>query len=534
MEREPINVAEVRQILDTLPIGYYCGRRVECKLNLNRPYTDYDEEKDVINFSYPHISKTLSNAVFDTSFSKENLIRSALYKEVSHLLLTPNSIPMSNERSVYKIFEDERVETVLKDYYYGTNFKKNLLYADGGTIPTPRNDLEKFRNFVRYRMYSDNPLAKKIDKIIEEYKDINATSSGLIVDRYCEDIDRLFEKFRKEVAPTPPSATEKSEKEEELKQDGNSNGEEYDNETANGSKGSQKSKDKKGDNADEQSKENADGEGMETEVGNDGEESEGGSTSIPSDKEGEGRAELRKQIAEIAKDILSDKQFEKYYNALNAIISQYNKKNRGGNSMLTYSGILNPRNCVRDDYRFFERACTVNGNNRFGTLHLNFFLDDSGSFARNDKATNIILRALEKIESENDNFSFDVYFVAEGIQKAEKDKRRIDSVKGNWLVHEIYETFRKAQIPTSYNYNIVLFDGDAFSRDVSREIMRKIRPNDKQNFRAFDTNNTTIISDSYNHKYIDTVVTSANVVYTSDYVEELGDNIIKALAKGFR
>ena len=80
------------------------------------------------------------------------------------------------------------------------------------------------------------------------------------------------------------------------------------------------------------------------------------------------------------------------------------------------------------------------------------------------------------------------------------------------------------QKPNTFNYNIACFDGDACS-DGGRG---------DHGFGAFDHNNCVIISDDDNERYISQDVKSAKVIYTTDYAEELIDNVVTALSKAFR
>ena len=140
---------------------------------------------------------------------------------------------------------------------------------------------------------------------------------------------------------------------------------------------------------------------------------------------------------------------EEVYKTLEAIINQFNKKNNtGNNGISSYSGILSPRNFLRDDYRYFDKKIGINGNNKFGTLHLNLMLDDSGSYRSNDDATNEIIQALINLEKTNSNFTFDVYFVAEDYRKAKTNAEKyIHSSSGNILTDELFDMVRNAQKP---------------------------------------------------------------------------------------
>jgi hypothetical protein len=209
------------------------------------------------------------------------------------------------------------------------------------------------------------------------------------------------------------------------------------------------------------------------------------------------------------------------YNALSIIIEGFNKKNSKGNATTGYSGILNPRLADRPDYRIFDRASSTRGNNSFGTFHLNLFLDISGSMACNQDKINALLWALAELERKNKNFTFDL-ITCECGQKHITDKSQycVQCVGGNSLTNEIFQQYKKVQYTNTYNYNVVLFDGDAC-------------PQNSKNFQAFDYNNCTIITDPQNEKYLKNN-TKCRIIITKDYTEELFDNILKVMHYAFR
>ena len=103
-------IRECEAILKTLPVGYYCGGRINVTLDKNEPTSYFRHEDNSIVISYPIISKGLE-AVTDETW-KETAVRSMLYHEVSHAILTPDSYMKDEESTtmleVLNIFEDER------------------------------------------------------------------------------------------------------------------------------------------------------------------------------------------------------------------------------------------------------------------------------------------------------------------------------------------------------------------------------------------------------------------------------------------
>lgn len=215
------------------------------------------------------------------------------------------------------------------------------------------------------------------------------------------------------------------------------------------------------------------------------------------------------------------KEIDKINKALTIMFTNFNKKNSGGNGINTYSGIFNPRAVTRKDYRYFERSITNNGNNKFGSLHLNLFLDRSGSFYGNQNLTNAIIKILTDFERRNKNFTMDIYFINEKFYHCKSISERVMKCNGgNDIPDNINTIMAKAQKSGTYNYNIVLFDGDAFSdhHGGGRSDL----------FKAFDRKQTYIITDKDNKKYMSKFTGAAKVIITKRYTEELIDNIIKA------
>ena len=173
---------------------------------------------------------------------------------------------------------------------------------------------------------------------------------------------------------------------------------------------------------------------------------------------------------------------------------------------------------------------SVQGNNKFGTCHLNLFIDCSGSFCGSQDLVNGMLAVLTAIERKNRNFSMDVVFCGDGVHKCETvADRQIKCGGGNNLPDNMKEVFVKLQKPNTCNYNIVLFDGDAFSDDYDRG--RATRG--QRIFKTFDYKQTTLITDSDNKRYMGTGFTTAKVVITDRYTQELINHVTKALTVAF-
>lgn len=211
---------------------------------------------------------------------------------------------------------------------------------------------------------------------------------------------------------------------------------------------------------------------------------------------------------------LSIQRDESFTQSVAILFENFNKK-CGGSAVQTYSGVFNPRNVARNDYRYFDRIARNVGNNKFGAIHLNLFLDCSGSFAQNETATNQVLKALAEMETQYKFFDFTVIACAIGQKILDKSSRVIKCGGGTQLTSDIFSQFRQVQKQNCMNYNIVMYDGDAAPVGKS--------------FSAFSKPNCFIISEEQNKRYINRDVKNAKVVYSENYVDELKDNVLKAL-----
>ena len=218
-----------------------------------------------------------------------------------------------------------------------------------------------------------------------------------------------------------------------------------------------------------------------------------------------------------------------FQKTIETIIRNFNKKNSGGNGINAHSGVFNARAVTRQDYRYFERSMSIQGNNRFGTCHLNLFIDCSGSYESNVGLTNGILAVLSEIERKNKNFSMDVVFMNHEIKRCKNARERImQAWGGNSVPTNMKEMIMGMQKPQTCNYNIVLFDGDAMCNNHELHDMDAYC----KRFGAFDMKQTTLITDPDNQGYTHNF-TSTKVVVTTRYTAELIKNITRALTIAF-
>ena len=497
---------ETKAIADALPIGIYAKRRIRCSLREDENTSFYSPMTDEIIISYPQITGALKMTPEDED--KEVAIRSMLYHEVSHAILTGWNGRVTDQ---FNIFEDERIETVLNDFYLDVDFAKQVYRINGiqsnDDLKAPKNALDAFYQLVRFHK-GDADLLDRVKKLLVKYAPLSKTMLNLPSGEswwdYNREINDLFNEVKKRFGEPPVNEDDGCES-----GDGDGSGKSGD---------SGKSKDGKG-KKDKSGMTDGDGKKIAVDV------KDAIKKALEAGADGD-MLEILKEMNSLEK-VFSDGVAPAYdddlYKKFDVIISNFNKKNNSGASLTGYSGVFNPRSAGREDYRYFDRKATVNGTNKFGTFHLNLFLDNSGSFCDNAPIVNAVLGALVRLEKVNRNFSFDVVHCGVGEELiTDKAKIGLTCDDGTKLDYDAIELYRKLQKPSTYNYNIVLYDGSCYDR----------RYNDA--FKAFNHSNTTIISDISNREEIERYAPNAKQIITKRYTENLLNNIVDTLTKAFR
>lgn len=520
-----VSFAEVKKIVDELPLGLYCRRRIPLVIEekTKKGMSYYSGRKDTITIDFSQVEKGLLNIPEENEeYTKEIAIRSMVYHELSHAILSPSIYARDEEaKSVINIFEDERIETILKDFYLDVDFKKHCLMANGGHIQeNPANKLIAFYNLVRFRVCKEKVFLDRVENIIEEYKDINANTSDYY--DYTEDIFKLYDDFvkayEKDNTISNLSKEEKEDIENNISQGlGSGNGA---NENIEG-QGKRNKTTKKNDNENSGNNSNAE----ENNGSLNAEESDNTlNTEESNDSEKRGVGFTKEDMENIFSELFGNYIDNNLTNTLDIILSNFNKKNKGGCGITSYSGVFNPRLVGNDNYKYFERSLATNGNNKFGKFHLNLFIDNSSSFGGNAKKVNTFIKSLETIEKRNKNFSFDVILCGDRMKETTKETRWVWANEGTQAEYDQSKNLMKKHNAKkdSLTYNILMYDGGCCW-------------NKKNPFLAFDTNNTTIIVESGNFDNVKELK-SAKVIKITDrtYTERFIDESIKAIANAFR
>lgn len=509
-----ITFERAKSILNTLPVSYYLKRKI--KVDLVKTGVSYiDFLKDTLFISY----EQLTNALLTYStidFSNEEIeknIRCLMYHEVSHALLTPKELGCED---IINIFEDERIETILKDFYLDTDFKSFVKKVNHYKGEAPINAMQKFYHVVRFRV-GEKEYLDRVNQIIMTYAYINSSTwstSDLI--HYRTAIRDLYEDIKKSFK------SDNEDKPDKKQFDNSSN------------LSTEKSTNTNNDSV-EVSKENIDNDNSELtttdKVNTDSAKHE------KNIDEGNGelieklRHAIQKAITSAIANVqthfgnLNDSNLQTLFDEL--ILSKQKQSKLNGSAINSYSGVFDYRSTIRNDYKYFIQK-NRNGNvKRFSKVKLNLFIDTSGSFWASEQIVNKFIYNLIKLEQKNKEFSFDVVSMSKGEKLLNKSDRFIHCCGGNYLDDNASVLYKKLQDNTSENINIVMFDGDAFT-----DIPRHKQPD---GFKAFNQTSTIIISNYENMGYIQKYAPFANTTLVRhDYAKLLILNTINALKETIR
>ena len=497
-----ITFNEIEKILKTLPIGYYLKRNVDVTLDPDTECSYYVPMDDTIRISFKQLEGTFES--IEKTKNIEKIVRGMLYHEVSHAFITPKNLRMT---SWMNIFEDERIESVLRHYYLNTNFRELVKLVNNFKGEKPANAKQAFYQLVRYRV-GDKDWLERLHKLIQQYKTLNRRSEGYELYEYENDVRNFYNDFMTWYKMNHPELDE-TETQPEVPSTSSCESDESSAPTTE----SDESDDESDEETDEMTDDESDEENDEVE-------------NLESDEEGESDESLSsKEINNVMSDVLNELVDKEMIASVQQILQRISKStSKNGSAINAYSGVFDPRSVVRDDYKYFVQQNRIGHIKAFSKVHLNLFIDRSGSFRSSQDTVNKLLYSLRLFENSNPNFTFDLVTCGMGERLETKKDRIIECRGGNKLDHNVFDLFKKLQFAGQTNYNIVLFDGDAFS-DYSHREMAEAR----KNFGAFNASNVMIISDYDNKDAIEQYACSAKKIFTRDYANELCKNVMNAL-----
>lgn len=511
---------EIENILKTLPVGYYIGRNVPLKLtNENGSY--YVPMDDEAYISYPMLNNVMTK--IESKLNDENierLTRTLTYHEISHAFITPKSLSMNK---IVNVFEDERIESMCRNYYKGVDFKELLMLVndwDGKTEPAHDTPFSVWYSLVRYHLGKPRFLIK-VAALLKKYRKLHRFSNYWSSCIYKDEIMALYREVEEDFLKDELEKQRKAEEEARA--------------------------------ADEEEQQN-DNTGMGMNVGddNDAEESdEMNETEFNTVGQSEvSPEELREKQLEEQLNEMSDEELQELFENItraadeevkklfensqvyvnlgvqerlaNIILANKKVTKSNASAINAYSGVFDPRSVIRDDYKWFVQQNRQGNVKQFSKIKLNLFIDNSGSFNSNETIVNQLLFALKKLEQQEPNFTFDLITMNTRFELKKKNERELHCDGGNDIPAYSEGIIKKVQDRQSMNYNIVLFDGDALSDPTEGRSGKQ--------FKRFNMPNTVMILEDNNRKYAETYCKGIKRIYTRRYAAELIDQVCVALS----
>ena len=496
-----ISVETIQDIVATCPIGYYANCRIPISVAEEGGTYFRPSDRTIV------VSAEMVNDALTNSAEKlEGTVRAFTYHEVSHAILTPFRLGMTD---IINVFEDERIETLCKDFYEKVDFKDNIYRVSPPQSNRPQNSYSAFFWAVRFRIAPPDIL-DTINNLIRQYRKMNWNTNQEIANDYYNAIYTLYYRVDYDYRSWDYDTLLKDFRSKWFNEVGDFvHPMEYDEFDPY-------------DDEDEKQNGGQEGEGGKAKSKSDGEIAEGS---------GMGAGEPTSILEQIEQSINIDGAniYNKtFYRDMESILCSFDKRNKQGSAMTAYSGRFNPRLANRTDYRFFERSSSVaSSSNPYGTFTLNLFVDNSGSFDRNEETMRKILSAIYFLEKKFKKvFKCNVRYCGNGIKNGGEDVP-YNCNCGTSLSAEDIEVVQKLQEKNTFVYNLVLYDGTAYGKGDTLPYV----------YYPFDLPNTTMILDDTcsdlaselkRAKYI--LVEGAK----NTYCKNLEKNILKVLQMAFR
>lgn len=463
-----IRLEEMREIARTLPIGYYLGRKVPVLVEPgDDAYCDVVKGEIHIGIGLLQQAASQIDAADAAQWSREKLLRCLLYHECGHVLLTPKwakewwnlprtpgGDPDPDGANLVNIFEDERLEQMLSQFFLGVDFKGFVRLVHKRGVKADR--VGEFFKAVRLRQTTPE-ISAAVDAAVQKLVWCNSQSDNAYVNgQYYQDV--LTELVNMIAPYSEPKPEEQQPEQQEQPKDEKPDG---------------SSEDK---SEDEQSKDGSDGKPEdEQESGEESSSDKGKSEDKPDDKPDEendksggdakGREPAKVNLPGDFLKSLADKVFvtppSDVENTLRRFAVRLSKR-KGAQAAGRWSalhGRIDPRRDALDKERIFRRKSDV-GASLMTSVHLTLWVDCSGSF-RNSKGTlNQILAATSKaMAMSGGKLTVDVVKMDYRAVVAAQRDWMIDPSGGNAINQTYTDAWRKTRRKDRRNIDIVVFDG---------------------------------------------------------------------------
>lgn len=503
---------KIQHIVDSVPISYYCGQRISLCLDPNIRASNYNFFTQAIQISLKQICIALTNIDDTDNGSVEETIRSLVYHELSHAMLSPSALfekdyilngvkikkPFPNKLffSLINIVEDERIENTMQNFFYGINFKRLVALMNSNfEVESP---LDEFYGIVRLGIGPQEDI-DYANRCIKKYMYLNSTDFNKSAQEdYLERILILFSRVLKRWPENYNLANLAGPSEDDLL--------------------SVLSDVLNGEASNKATKSNS-------------------QTSITKEDIKKALNDLIQAGAGTGKSYNTTKcintwlhnvQSNKVLTKLRRLIDELQKSCGNDRAAVNgYSGRISPTLAGREDYRFFVNT-SRNGSHRAGRkLKLNLFLDNSGSYEANAEATNNLLCALNTLRLDG---LLDLSIVTIGNNTAMHDIDHFGGItanEGTSVNDDLFNHYKQSLTPGAINKNIVLLDG----------LVHDSSSKDKSALSVFNSSDTLAIIDKSNEDKFKRHAPNARLLVMGKdqvYSEKLIDYVIIELSRLFR
>lgn len=490
-----IQFNEAEKLLQQLPVAFYLKRKLDVKLDYaNTSYIDIYNNKLVVSY----------NQLANLSTADEKDVRCCLYHEVSHAFLTPLKLSMND---IINIFEDERIETICKNYYLDTDFKSFCFKTNNYNGQLPKDEHQLFYQIVRFRK-GPQQFVDRVDEIIAKHAKLNRDSSYTCCNEYYDDIiafwNEIVAYWNQLQKLNEESLSDNQNEDDNINQDETTSQNTCQNKETTSKKDAQ---------SNQSNNENVQKNQFDTQSAID-----------------DAIKNLDSQF-----NALIDENFQASINQI--LFSKAKSTKMNGSAINAYSGVFDPRSVGRQDYKYFVQKNRAGNVKRFSKIKLNLFIDDSGSFKSSEDVVNKMLYNLVQLEKKTTDFEFDVVVMDVGEKLLKKNARKISCRDCNMLDKNIFKLFDSVQSKNATNINIVMFDGFAFSNItwLSYSSRTKLYNENRSNFKAFNKANTIIISSQSNERDINEFCPSAKkIIENKNYAQLLINNIVNNLSHALK
>jgi len=413
---------EVIRLVECMTVFYYTNRKIKVVPSEQARASYYDGRGIVI--SLPQVLTSLNLATAD-----ETAVRSNVYHEVSHAILTPMELcqDIACRHSTFNIVEDFRIEDILRNYYLDVNFRDNVFDFNNVTkqitiaqIPLMKTADDLIYQLVRFQNYQymkdfQKFCAKKGFNFLDWEKkvlDLNINAGTKGTNDYWKYIYLLttIEKIADEYMQT-------------LQQDGkgdgnpdkNQQGDASDNDDSDSQQGDSQQQDEEPQDSQQQDASDDDdsdddSDSSDDEQPQDEDEEPHSNKEIKPEDVGEMLDKLTEELENSDISLKIDNNILKLQRKLEDIkLRQRGLQSRGASLVYT-GGVLDPKQYVISPWASqYKSMFRENAEPNALKKTINVYIDNSGSFEKHFPVINKLAKALEKTLVRNDKVEVNLY-----------------------------------------------------------------------------------------------------------------------------